>query len=64
MTRKDYVALAQALQGQNDTTTDPHQHVRVCLAIAKALEQDNPNFDRVRFLNACGWRELTGIDYK
>lgn len=64
MSRKDYEAIADALYGEIDNLGDSHQHVRVCLAVAKALASTNPRFDQERFMNACGWKELTGVHFK
>ena len=60
MTRKDYVAIAGALRyvldvhnqaGNNETQSAIHD----CVAgIANVMAQDNPRFDRARFLKACG----------
>lgn len=60
MTRKDYVAIANAMK-----ETKPEGINRNCLAsllqwkktadnLAEILELDNPRFDRDRLLIACG----------
>lgn len=62
MTRKDYVLIAAALHdslqfGGEDIDMDTacaHQHANCTRAVADALAQDNPRFDRARFLAACG----------
>ncbi len=67
MTRKDYVLIAEMIQKQlsnlpqlptKDTAASVLSQIygfRVAVeGIVKALEVDNPNFDRVRFLQACG----------
>lgn len=64
MTRKDYVALAEALREArvDIQCKEPAEHVStlkdgVSYAadhIADALAADNPRFDRTRFLKACG----------
>lgn len=56
MTRKDYVLLAAALHRTKpevncDLTAQWEIDVR---AIATALANTNPRFDRARFLEACG----------
>lgn len=54
MTRKDYVALAEAFRA---VTTEPWTDgedtwVRCLEAVADVLAADNPRFDRERFLAA------------
>lgn len=56
MTRKDYVLLADALKVAVNALNPPE-----CLGaflaaneIAHVLANDNPRFDRRRFLKACG----------
>ena len=65
MTRKHYVMIAESIKGaysnidptyggdaflaQRETLYDAAQR------IARRLEEDNARFDRVRFLNACGF---------
>jgi hypothetical protein len=60
MTRKDYVLIAEAAatarpNPRSDRGKDWYDgwHVTVC-ALANALANDNPRFDRERFLKACG----------
>jgi hypothetical protein len=58
MTRRDYVLIAAALKGAHDS----HIHTlpgaigvrTAALTLADTLAQDNPRFDRDRFLKACG----------
>lgn len=67
MTRKDYVALAGAVAmaakiWRDPMGRDPSHDEQVALSvlkliahnIANTLAQDNPRFDRARFLKACG----------
>jgi hypothetical protein len=61
MTKKDYVLIAEKTQGQLSSfphlLENPTQFYGFRLAvegIVKALKVDNPNFDSVRFLQACG----------
>jgi len=60
MTRKDYVAIAAAvLRARNGLCTyqqvDPRAAIsEVSCRIADVMAQDNPRFDRARFLQACG----------
>jgi len=58
MTRKDYVLIARALNDSRPITSSNQfahaQHHNDCTFIARALANDNPRFDRERFLEACG----------
>lgn len=50
MTRKHFIALAEALK----ESKAPHD---VCARIAITLKQANPRFNPTRFMAACGWGE-------
>ncbi len=55
MTRKDYEVLAEALQGALEDADQGGEFRGVMLAasrIANVLEQDNPRFDRRRWVAA------------
>jgi len=57
MTKKDYVALAAALNlGRFDGMDSVRTaiHADYVARIANVLAQDNPSFDRARFLAAAG----------
>lgn len=58
MTRKDYVMLAAALHRAlpDRFSEEPArvQFVTDCTNVATALANDNPRFDKARFLKACG----------
>lgn len=58
MTKKDYELIARALKSTHQTVNVPtrvaQQWANDVCAIADALAQDNPRFDRERFLAACG----------
>ena len=57
MTRKDYILLADALRFNSYEKMDSIRqaiHNDYCRAICTALAQDNPRFDRDRFLAAAG----------
>ena len=55
MTRKDYVKFAAMLKQQRIIRgADKLQLSRVIHATAYIFADDNPNFDRARFLTACG----------
>ena len=53
MTRKDYVMLANVIKAQRKPHNDTETINEIALSLADVLEEDNPNFDRVRFLWAC-----------
>lgn len=57
MTRKDYILIAAALKQAYDHMPDSCVHNMYVDYIADALAQDNPRFDRARFLAACGVQE-------
>jgi hypothetical protein len=53
MTRKDFEAIAHALK--NIPFTDPQDRVIVACRLAEDVcAPSNPNFNRNRFLKACG----------
>jgi hypothetical protein len=58
MTRKDYVAIAQVLKDANNVWRTEGIQARaltlLCTNFARILADDNPCFDRARFLKACG----------
>lgn len=63
MTKKDYILLAQAVQTERSQPgfygkVSEHVHTetlnRLAIQLACRLEEDNPRFDRDRFLSACG----------
>lgn len=51
MTRKNFEAIAAILAAQPSTTEVDN----VIIAMADYLCTQNPNFDRARFLKACGF---------
>jgi hypothetical protein len=54
MTKKDYVAIADAINGvlwQKDT--DPLTITVVSVALAEAFLKDNPQFQHNTFIQAC-----------
>jgi len=62
MSRKQYEAIANAIATsqihsgnthRSDLTVQRWTVFRVAIAVAAVLEQDNPNFDRQKFLEAC-----------
>jgi len=50
-TKKDYVAVANAI---HTATADAISKENIAFALIAYFEQDNPRFDRARFLLACG----------
>ena len=63
MTRKDYELIAKALKLARDNLTQGQDStalvcVGICnvnaIRVADALANENPRFDRERFLEACG----------
>lgn len=60
MTRKDYVLIAKVINGAHPIGSGPTHKPRcetlrnVAEQMAVQLRQDNPNFDRARFIAACG----------
>ncbi len=54
MTRKDYVLIAAAIKAASAAPGYPERNAFVAFSLADALATDNPRFDRVRFLKACG----------
>lgn len=64
MSKKDYVAIAEAIRGvrQYAANTKSHDYPydratcwHIATAIARVAETDNPNFNREKFLSACGF---------
>ena len=55
MTRKDYELIAKVFKKFPRYTDELALNIEVLATeLGKALEQDNPRFDRARFLDACG----------
>jgi hypothetical protein len=54
MTRKDYVLIAQTLAQFTGDSGDVIDRDAMAYDLADALAQDNPRFDRERFLVASG----------
>lgn len=67
MTRKDYVLIAEAIQAEHAWVQENRAVLGSCVdaqlfrmketagRIAGAMAQDNPRFDRERFMQACGF---------
>ena len=60
MTRKDYVMIAEVIKTQIELSLkfgeDDSRYgaENIALDLATKLSEDNPRFDRARFLSACG----------
>jgi hypothetical protein len=60
MTRKDYVLIAQVIKTQIDMSDKFQEELskvgaqNIAYDLAWKLGEDNPRFDRARFLEACG----------
>ena len=46
MTKKDFIAVAEIIR--------EHGNAQIARELAKVFKQQNPRFDTVRFLEACG----------
>ncbi len=61
MTRKDYVRIARALLDVRPAAANAaalDQWHQTCGALADVLARDNPRFDYMRFIHACGVRPV------
>ena len=56
MTRKDYVMIAEVINRNTGSLTESAliDFARMAEDLATELQNDNPRFDRARFLTACG----------
>lgn len=57
MTRKDYVSIAAKIKQRLDVQKDNSHRMAIVLVahgIADYMEDQNPTFVRVKFINACG----------
>lgn len=55
MTRKDYELIAKVLRDFVGDGGDVIDRDKIAYELAKALSQDNPRFNRLRFLVASGY---------
>ena len=62
MTRKDYVAIAKVISSVPSDTPD-EDAIRAAIAhgLADYMEQDNPNFNRSKFIEACSEVEVPAV---
>mgnify|MGYP006899563594 FL=1 len=61
MTRKDYELLARVVKRERDSWNENNANLvaidtcyRFALGLAHELEKDNPEFNRAKFIKACG----------
>jgi len=54
MTRKHFIAIAAALKANRESASDKDAADSASRAIADVCAQTNPQFNRFRFLSACG----------
>jgi len=66
MTRKDYETIAATFNkvAHNINDLSCLTWAGSATALAAVLAEDNPRFDRVKFLNACGWEYVYGVPAK
>ncbi len=66
MTRKDYQLIAKVLADAPDTGTVEglFNWGTTCRRMARELAQDNPRFNTVTFLEACGFDEAFGYPWR
>ena len=63
MTKKDYIKLAQALKDSRPDFSPNLRQVKIEVwrntveHLAQTLQFDNPQFNRDRFLHACGYTQ-------
>ena len=66
MTRKDYEAIAKTFNkvAHDINNLDCLTWAGSVCSIAALLKENNPRFDRNKFLNACGWEYVYGVTAK
>ena len=57
MTRKDFQLIADVLVDVTGPVISSESRNQIAKALASALRSTNPNFNRDRFLAACGVKE-------
>ena len=53
MTKKDYIKFAELISVVSDTKTMAIDGGTLVVKLAHLFEEDNPNFDRNKFFDAC-----------
>ena len=62
MTRKDYVAIAKVISSTpSDTLYEDMIRADIAHRLADYMEQDNPNFNRNKFIEACSRVEVQAV---
>ena len=62
MTRKDYVAIAKVIShAPSDTPAEDEIRATIAHGLADHMEQDNPNFNRSKFIEACSEVEVPAV---
>jgi hypothetical protein len=55
MTRKDYELMVAALTAvRAESAGDSVSYEDICRQLTTVLQRDNPRFNRIKFLSACG----------
>ena len=62
MTKKHFKELARMLKGRRSAIGNPKTHRLLCVDIASFCAEQNPRFDRTRFLDACGCNDEIEAD--
>lgn len=58
MSRKDYIAIAEAVAGALEMGASDYE--LLVDRLSAVFERDNPSFDRERFELACGFQRIPG----
>ena len=62
MTRKDYVAIAKVISHTPSyIVADDEMRAAIAHGLADYMEQDNPNFNRGKFIEACSEVEVPAV---
>jgi len=56
MTKKHFISMARDIKASDN---DAQTKMFAALVIIRTAEQDNPRFDRARFLAACGLEQAS-----
>lgn len=55
MSRKDYKAIASIIYNARHANKSRETAERIAGGIAVIMQEDNTNFDKAKFMNACGF---------